>query len=55
MTWVEIGLVCTAVDVRRDNAVQVAPADDEAKCHASFIDSYVMFVSMSKSVGILRH
>lgn len=34
------GLVCCAVDVASDDAVQVAPSNDEAKGDATFVHAF---------------
>lgn len=39
MTRVEPRAIFTAVNIRRDDSVEVTPADDEANCYAAFVDS----------------
>ena len=45
------GYVSRLVNVRRDDAVEVAPADDEAHCNATFIGALGVVGGPGNGVG----
>ena len=51
MTLSVKGYVSRLVNVRGDDAVEVAPADDEAHCNATFIDALGVIGGPDDGVG----